>query len=134
MKAIAAIGLFLMKVHATGVFEVKLTPQSPSRQSIEKQYHGDLEAIGTGEMLTAVTNVEGSAAYVAIEQVEGTLNGRKGSFLLQHTGTMTRGNSELTISVVPDSGTDQLVGLAGKMTIKIADGKHYYDFEFTLPN
>jgi hypothetical protein len=84
-------------------------------------------------MLTALSDVKGSAGYVAIERVTGTLDGRSGSFALQHSGTMTGGRQELTITVVPDSGTDQLVGLAGKMAIQIADGKHSYDFEYTLP-
>jgi hypothetical protein len=83
-------------------------------------------------MLSAMTNVKGSGAYVAIERVSGTLQGRSGTFVLQHSGTMTRGTPELTITVVPDSGTGQLVGLEGKMTIKIADGKHSYEFEYTL--
>ncbi len=129
-------------MRATGTFEVKLSPQAPDnkvagatlgRMSGDKQIHGDLEGAGKGEMLSAVTNVKGSAAYVAIEHVTGTLNGRSGTFVLQHSGTMTRGAQHLTITVVPDSGTGQLAGLAGKMSIKIADGKHFYDFEYTLP-
>lgn len=130
-----------MTTHANGTFEVKLTPQasddkaadaSLGRMSIDKQFHGDLEATSTGQMLTAGTAVKGSAGYVAIERVGGTLHGRSGTFVLQHTGTMTRGAPQLTITVVPDSGTGQLVGLAGKMTINIADGKHSYEFEYTL--
>ena len=101
--------------------------------TIDKQFHGDLEATSKGQMLTAGTGVKGSAGYVAIEKVSGVLHGRSGTFVLQHTGTMTRGTPQLTITVVPDSGTDQLVGLSGKMTIKIADGKHSYEFEYTLP-
>lgn len=128
--------------HATGTFEVKTNPQAPDdkaagstlgRLSLDKQFHGDLRATGRGQMLTALTDVKGSAGYVAIERVTGTLDGRSGSFALQHSGTMTSGRQELTIAVVPDSGTDQLVGLAGKMAIQIADGKHSYDFEYTLP-
>ena len=84
-------------------------------------------------MLTAMTAVTGSAGYVAIERVAGTLNGRRGTFVLQHTGTMTRGEQELSIMVVPDSGTDQLTGLVGRMTITIKDTTHSYDFEYTLP-
>src|SRR5208283_4028345 len=103
-----------------------------ARYSLDKQYHGDLEATAKGEMLSAMTDVKGSAGYVAIERVTGTLKGRSGSFVLQHTGTMTRGAPELTITVVPDSGSDQLVSLAGKMAIKIVDGKHSYDFEYVL--
>jgi hypothetical protein len=103
------------------------------RMSIDKQFHGDLEATSKGQMLTAGTGVKGSAGYVAIERVSGTLHGRSGTFVLQHSGTMTRGAPQLTITVVPDSGTGQLVSLAGKMAIKIADGKHSYDFDYTLP-
>jgi hypothetical protein len=105
--------------------------------SLDKQFHGDLEATSKGQMLTASTDVKGSAGYVAIERVTGTLHtpagARTGSFALQHTGMLTRGVPELSVTVVPDSGTGQLVGLAGKMTINIAEGKHSYDFEYTLP-
>ena len=127
--------------HASGTFEVKLTPQTISgendgvrgRMSIEKQFHGELEGTSRGEMLTAGTNVKGSAGYVAIERVSGTLDGRKGTFVLQHTGTMSHGAFQLSVSVVPDSGTDQLTGLTGTMNIVIADGKHSYDFEYAIP-
>ncbi|MBI1739588.1 MAG: DUF3224 domain-containing protein [Candidatus Koribacter versatilis] len=129
-----------MTTRASGTFEVKLVPQATDdstdatlgRISIDKQFHGDLEATSKGEMLTAGTSVKGSAGYVAIERVSGTLHGRRGTFVLQHSGTVTRGTPQLTITVVPDSGAGELVGLAGKMTIKIADGKHSYDFEYTL--
>ena len=128
-----------MTTHASGTFEVKLALQddksedaSLGRMTIDKQFHGDLEATSKGQMLTAGTAVQGSAGYVAIEKVSCTLHGHKGSFALQHSGTMTRGEPQLSVTVVPDSGTDQLAGLAGKMTIKIADGKHSYDFEYTL--
>ncbi len=130
-----------MTTRARGQFDVKLTPQatgdpadSPAlgRLSIDKQFHGDLEATSKGEMLTAGTGVQGSAGYVAIERVIGTLRGLNGSFALQHSGTMTRGAPQLSITVVPDSGTGQLAGLAGKMTIEIADGKHSYELEYTL--
>jgi hypothetical protein len=100
--------------------------------SIDKQFHGDLEATSKGQMLAAVTSVKGSAGYVAIEQVTGSLRGRSGTFVLQHSGTMTRGAPQQIVSVVPDSGTGELVGLTGTMTITIADGKHSYDFEYTL--
>jgi uncharacterized protein DUF3224 len=131
-----------MPAHATGTFEVKLTPQAPDgkfedatlgRMTIDKQIHGDLEATSKGTMLTAGTDVKGSAGYVAIERVTGTLHGRTGTFVLQHTGTMNRGTYQLSITVVPDSGTGQLLGLTGKFNITIADGKHSYDFEYTLP-
>jgi hypothetical protein len=130
-----------MANRATGPFEVKLSPQAPTdpaadaslgRMSIDKQFHGDLEATSRGEMLTAGTEVKGSAGYVALERVRGALHGRTGTFVLQHSGTMTRGEPQLTITVVPDSGTEELVGLAGRMAIEIADGKHSYDFEYTL--
>jgi hypothetical protein len=127
--------------HAAGSFDVKITPQSDDflkgtsmgRMSIDKQFHGDLDATSKGQMLTGGDVAKGSAGYVAIEQITGTLNGRSGSFILQHNGTMTRGTPQLTVSVVPDSGTGQLAGLTGTMTIKITDGKHFYDFTYTLP-
>jgi len=129
-----------MANHATGTFEVKLTPQddksddkSLGRMTIEKQWQGDLEGASKGQMLTGGDVTKGSAGYVAIEKFSGTLNGRKGTFILQHSATMTRGEGQLTITVVPDSGTDQLAGLTGKLMIKIADGKHSYDFECALP-
>lgn len=123
---------------ASGTFEVTLSPQaatddSVSRMTLDKRFRGDLDATSKGQMLAAATAVKGSAGYVAIERVTGTLGGRTGTFMLQHSGTMTRGAPQLTISVVPDSGTDQLVGLAGTMTIIIANGQHSYQFEYTLP-
>jgi hypothetical protein len=126
-------------MHASGTFDVKLTPQpadgedpAVGRMAIDKQFHGDLEAASYGQMLTAATSVKSSAGYVAIEQVTGSLRGRSGTFVLQHSGTMTRGAPQQIVSVVPDSGTGELVGLTGTMTITIADGKHSYDFEYTL--
>jgi hypothetical protein len=129
--------------HATGTFEVKLAPQEPdeqskaagiSRMSLDKQLHGGLEGTSKGEMLSFGTGAKGSSGgYVALEKFTGTLDGRTGSFVLQHSATMTRGVPQLTISVVPDSGTGQLAGLTGKLNITIADGKHSYDFEYTLP-
>jgi len=101
--------------------------------SIDKDFSGDLTATSKGEMLSAGTAAKGSAVYVAVERVTGTLAGRSGSFILHHTGIMARGVPDLTIRVVPDSGTDQLVGLSGYMTILIADGKHSYTFDFSLP-
>lgn len=132
----------IMSTHAVGPFEVKLTPQTPDgkfedatmgRMTIDKQFHGDLEATSKGQMLTGGTDVKGSAGYVAMEKVTGTLHGRSGTFILQHSGTLNRGAAELSVTVVPDSGTNQLAGLTGKMTIHIADGKHSYDFEYALP-
>jgi hypothetical protein len=128
---------------ARGDFEVKVAPVAQDdlpdgaamgRYSLDKTYHGDLQATGKGEMLTAGTPVEGSAAYVAIEHVTGTLDGKKGSFILQHHGTMGHGEQHLEITVVPDSGTGELVGLAGSLEITIADGKHSYALEYTLPD
>jgi hypothetical protein len=127
--------------HARGTFDVDLkplplesdiAPATLARMSIAKVFHGDLQGTSRGQMLTAGTSVEGSAGYVAIEQVTGTLHGRRGSFLLQHHGIMSRGVGDLGITVVPDSGTDQLAGLTGKLGITIADGKHSYDFDYTL--
>ena len=129
-----------MTTHATGTFDVKVIPQAPDdpaggpfgRLFLDKQFHGDLEGVSKGQMVAARTAVEGSAGYVALELVTGTLSGRSGSFILQHNGTMARGVPALAVTVVPDSGTGQLTGLAGKMTIVIAAGKHSYDLEYTL--
>ena len=125
---------------ASGPFDVKVIPQDDksddpllSRMLLDKQYHGELEATGKGQMLTAGTATKGSGAYVAIEKVSGALNGRKGTFILQHTGTMTQNKPELSIVVVPDSGTGELLGLSGRMKINIAaDGKHSYELDYTL--
>ena len=135
-----------MTMHANGPFDVKLNPldqynqndgASLGRMSIDKEFHGELEAISKGEMLTAMGAVQGSAGYVAIERVTGKLNGRSGSFALQHSSTMTRGKPSQSILVVPDSGTGELAGLDGSMTIVIAehDGqrKHFYKFAYSLP-
>jgi len=127
--------------HAKGTFEVKTTPQPPEdkddpnlgRFSLDKKFHGDLEGTSKGQMLTAGTAVKGSAGYVAIEKVTGTLRGRSGSFVFQHLGTMTQGVPQLSVTVVPDSGTGELVGISGKMDIIIADGKHSYDFAYSIP-
>jgi hypothetical protein len=130
-----------MTTHASGPFDVKLTPQPAepdidgglARMALDKTFHGDLEATSKGTMLSAMTDVKGSAGYVALERVTGTLHGRRGSFVLQHSGTMDRGAPTLTISVVPDSGTDELVGLSGTMAIVIAQGRHSYGFDYELP-
>lgn len=131
-----------MKAIATGEFTVKMTPQSWAENTsahglgrflIDKQYHGDLEATAQGQMLSAGDGKPGSSGvYVAIERVTGTLSGRKGSFVLYHTGVMAKGVPAMTILVSPDSGTDELAGLSGSLTIKIADGKHSYDFSYSL--
>jgi hypothetical protein len=145
-----------MSHHVRGKFEVRLTPQSMAepggaepggaepggaepgvanlgRLSIAKRYFGDLDGTGTGEMLTASGTVAGSAVYVAVERVTGTLSGRRGSFALHHTGIMDRGAAQLTITVVPDSGSGDLAGLTGSMSITIAEKEHFYDFEYALP-
>jgi hypothetical protein len=129
-----------MPHHATGPFEVKLTPQPQDpgntalgRMTIGKQFHGELEAVSQGQMLSAMTATKGSAGYVAMEIVSGTLGGRKGTFVLQHSGTMDRGQPKLRVTVVPDSGTDQLLGLSGSMNIRIEPGgKHFYDFDYQI--
>ena len=132
-----------MANHATGTFEVKLAPQNDGkpedspigRMLIDKQIHGDLEATSKGTMLASGTGARGSSGgYVALEIVTGTLKGHTGTFVLEHSATMNRGVPQLSITVIPDSGTGQLTGLAGKMNINIADGKHSYDFEYTLPD
>ena len=128
--------------HATGGFEVKVLPQgevdkavgsSLGRMSIDKQFHGDLEGTGKGQMLTAMTDVKGSASYVALERVTGSLHGRSGSFVLLHNGVMSSTSQQLSLTVVPDSGSGSLTGISGKMTIIITEGKHSYDFEYALP-
>ncbi|MBI4912541.1 MAG: DUF3224 domain-containing protein [Acidobacteria bacterium] len=133
-----------MPAIAKGTFEVKTTPLtegirpgvwSPARMSIDKRFHGDLEGTSEGEMLAAGTEVQGSAGYTAIERVQGSLQGRKGSFLLQHYALMSRGvPGEWFVSVVPDSGTGDLKGLSGKLTITIKGKEHSYVLEYTLPH
>jgi hypothetical protein len=126
--------------NATGPFTVKLAPQGDAsadpklaRLTIVKQFHGDLEATSHGQMLSAGTDTKGSAAYVAIEKVTGTLAGQAGSFILMHSATMNRGTPQLSVTVVPDSGTGALLGITGSMQISIAaDGAHSYDFTYTL--
>lgn len=126
---------------ASGNFDVTLSPlpvennpaaEGLGRMAIDKHYHGELEAAGNGQMLTAGTTIKNSAGYVAVERVTGTLKGRKGSFLLQHNGIMSRGTPSLVITVVPDSGTDQLDGLRGTMSIRIEGGRHFYDLTYTI--
>jgi Protein of unknown function (DUF3224) len=122
-----------------GRFDVRLTPSgdataTPARMSVVKRFHGDLEAESRGTMLTSISPVEGSAGYVAIETVEGTLEGRHGSFVLQHSGLMDRGVPELRIVVVPDSGTEELRGLSGRLIVIVNGEEHRYDFEYSLPD
>jgi hypothetical protein len=128
---------------AAGTFDVKISPLAPyntsadaklARMSIDKQFHGDLIATSQGEMLSAGTDIKGSAGYVAIERVSGTLDGRSGGFVLQHNATMTRGAPYLNIVVVPDSGTGELLGLSGTMHIIIDKGKHSYEFHYSISN
>jgi hypothetical protein len=123
----------------TGTFEITMNPQPPydssggialARVTIRKQFHGELDATSVVEMLSASTRIPGSAGYVAIERVTGTLKSKTGSFVLQHSGTMTRGAPRLTVTIVPDSGTGDLTGISGRMTIDIVDGKHLYTLEY----
>lgn len=132
-----------MPTHASGSFDVKITPQKPDnpeaesanlgRMSIDKQFHGDLQGTSKGEMLSVLSEAKGSGGYVAMERVTGTLQGRTGTFVLQHFATMTRGTPQMNIIVVPDSGTGQLAGLTGTLIIKIEQGKHFYEFDYRLP-
>jgi Protein of unknown function (DUF3224) len=131
-----------MPTIAKGAFNVEMKPQTePSsadgvslgRMSLDKRFEGDLVATGAGEMLTALTPNQGSAGYVAIERVAGTLRGRSGSFVFQHSGTMDQGTQRLSITVVPGSGTGELAGISGNFKINIAEGRHLYEFEYSLP-
>ncbi len=132
----------IMTRHAEGTFDVKTTPlradeatpgTTITRYALVKQFHGDLEAASKGEMLGAGDPAKGNAGYVAMEQVTGTLHGHTGSFALQHFGSMENGSYKLLVAVVPGSGTGELAGIAGTMTITIASGKHSYSFDYTLP-
>ncbi|MDQ6829650.1 MAG: DUF3224 domain-containing protein [Gemmatimonadota bacterium] len=132
-----------MTAHASGAFDVTITPQTPSdkaaeggigRMSIDKHFHGDLDGTSKGEMLAAFTADNGSAVYVAIEKVSATLGGRGGTFVLNHTGISTRDGQQLTVNVSPESGTGQLAGLTGSMKINIVDKKHFYEFDYALPD
>ena len=123
----------------TGTFDVKLVPLDPpvpdaplARMSIDKQFHGELEATSIGQMLSIGTEVQGSAGYVAMERVTGSLRGKRGSFALQHSGTLDRGQPRLSVSVVPDSGTGELKGLSGTLSIRIEGGQHFYDFDYAF--
>ena len=131
-----------MPVVAKGSFSVEMKPQADAgavdgvslgRMSLDKRFEGDLVGAGQGEMLTALTGVKGSAGYVAMERVTGTLHGKSGTFALQHSGTMTRGAQQLSITVVPDSGTGALAGIAGVFKLNMSDGRHFYELEYTLP-
>lgn len=124
--------------HAAGEFEVSLKPvsaadEAPMRMSIDKQFHGDLEATSVGQMMAGSNEETGARVYVALETVTGSLKGRKGSFILAHRGTMSANGQALSVIIVPDSGTDQLKGIAGNLDIDIRDGKHFYTIDYTLP-
>ena len=131
-----------MSLTAAGPFDVTMNPEPKyetadggivlGRVSLTKEFHGELEASAVVQMLSAGTAVKGSAGYVAIELVAGRLGGRAGTFVLQHSGTMNRGQASLSVTVVPDSGTAELAGIAGTMAIDIIDGKHFYRFDYTL--
>ena len=130
-----------MAKQASGTFDVTITPQKDEgvgdptigRMALDKRYRGDLDASALGQMLAGMGEVKESGAYVAMERVRGTLHGRTGTFALHHRGIMTRGAQDLLITVVPDSGTDDLTGIVGTLTIDIKDGTHFYGFEYTLP-
>jgi len=129
-----------MTTHVRGEFDVKMRPQGsdpalgdvPARFGLDKRFHGALDATSKGQMLAFRSAVEGSAGYVAMELVDGMLEGRRGTFVLQHSGTMTRGAAHLALTVVPDSGTGELAGLQGAMGIEITGGKHYYVFDYSI--
>jgi hypothetical protein len=131
-----------MTTTAAGTFEVRGAPlpaynsaqgTTAGRTSLDKQFHGDLEAVSVGEMLTGGDYTKGSAGYVAIETVTGALNGKKGSFMLQHSGTMNNGQQSLSINVIPGTGTGELTGISGSMRIIIDKGKHSYELDYSLP-
>jgi hypothetical protein len=127
---------------ASGSFEVKIVPQTSEREatdpalgrmSIDKEFSGDLKATSKGQMLTSMTDANGAAVYVALERVTGALNGKRGSFVLYHNGTATRARRDLVVKVAPDSGTEELLGIDGSMSINIVEKKHFYEFNYTLP-
>jgi hypothetical protein len=129
-------------VRVSGAFDLTMTPAGATeregrtetgRMLLDKQYFGELSATGKGQMLTAMTDTKGSAGYVAIERVTGTLGGKKGSFVIQHTGTMHAGAQHLVINIVPESGTGQLAGISGTMAIRMVERKHFYDLDYALP-
>ncbi len=128
--------------HAAGTFEVTVTPQPEeagvgdeciSRMALAKRFHGDLQATALGQMLATRTPTPGSAAYVALDRVTGSLHGRSGNFSLQHSGTMDRGAPTLDIMIVPDSGSAELSGISGRLRIRIDEGEHFYELDYELP-
>jgi hypothetical protein len=131
-----------MTAIAKGTFQVQMKPLAEAnthdgvslgQMALDKVFEGDLMAVGKGTMLTALTATKGSAGYVAIERVTGTLHGKRGSFVFQHSGSMNRGAQQLSITVVADSGTAELAGIAGVFKLNIVDGQHFYEFEYSLP-
>jgi len=129
--------------HAAGAFDVTVTPlpaevgigdEGIGRMALAKRFHGDLQASALGQMLATRTPTPGSAAYVALDRVTGALHGRAGSFSLQHSGTMDRGTPTLDILIVPDSGTEQLEGISGRLRIRIEEGRHFYELDYELPD
>ncbi len=130
-----------MTERISGTFDVRMTREATDggvadagigRMTLDKRYHGDLDATATGEMLAVMTATPGSAGYVALERVEGRLAGRSGAFHLQHAGTMDRGQPTLVVTVIPDSGTGELTGLSGRLAIRIEGGQHFYDFDYAF--
>ncbi len=131
-----------MTLQARGTFTVTITPQphvdgvgnaSIVRMALQKLFAGGLAGIAQGQMLAVRTETQGSAGYVAMDHFTGMVDGRHGGFSLQHSGTMTRGTPSLSVTIIPDSGTDELVGIAGSLAIDIRDGQHFYDLAYTLP-
>lgn len=129
------------ELHCTGTFEVKLEPQAPTggaiaaaigRMSLDKRFHGELDATSAGEMISIKTDANGSAAYVALERVTGALGHVTGTFVLMHAGTMLGSEFHLSVTVVPGSGTGQLEGLSGRMDIRIVEKQHFYDFDYSF--
>lgn len=140
--ASSAEGDHRMQVHATGSFSISMTPAAALQRSgsttlgrvlLDKVYAGDLVATAKGEMLSAVTDTKGAAGYVAMEAITGVLQGRQGSFVAQHAGTMADGQQQLSIVIVPHSGTGQLTGISGTLAIRIENGQHFYDIDYSLP-
>lgn len=131
-----------MQAHATGTFSISMTPSAAPQRAgrttlgkvlLDKVYAGDLVATAKGEMLNAVTDTHGAAGYVAMEAITGVLQGREGSFVAQHAGTMADGQQQLSIEIVPHSGTGQLTGISGTLAIRIVNGQHFYDIDYSLP-
>lgn len=128
-------------MQAKGEFEVKRIPQEEldigdgatvGHSRFDKRFHGALDATSVVHMLAVMSPVQGSGAYVAMERVVGTLDGRRGTFFAQHNGIMDRGKPSLDLTVVPDTGTGELAGLRGRIAIDIVDGKHFYTFDYEI--